>query len=499
MNNSDRPKSIIVIFGATGDLAKRKLFPSIYRLSKSGKLSEEFAVVGVARRQLSNEEFRNNVSDSINEALGGESNLEDFSSHFYYHPFDVTDASSYQELRAVLDKLDEQYGIPGNRIFYLAMAPEFFGTIAANLKTEGLTNTSGWSRLVIEKPFGHDLPSAEKLNQQLREAFSENEIYRIDHYLGKEMVQNIEVIRFANALFEPLWNNRYISNIQITSSESLGVEDRGGYYEKSGALRDMVQNHMLQMVALLAMEPPIKLTTDEIRSEKVKVLRALRPMEDHEVEDYFVRGQYGRGYLNGKEVPGYREENLVNPESNTETFVAGKLMFDNFRWVGVPFYIRTGKRMAAKSTKIVVEFKEIPMNLYYKKGEELASNLLVINIQPDEGITLHLNAKRAGAGMKTTPIKLDYCNNCIDGINTPEAYEKLLYDCMRGDATNFTHWDEVALSWSLVDQISHVWENNRASEFPNYEAGSNGPSSADALLAKDGFHWWPIHEEKEDN
>jgi glucose-6-phosphate 1-dehydrogenase len=491
--NNMNPKSLIVIFGATGDLAKRKLFPSIYKLYQKEKLSEEFAVVGVARRSLSDDEFRNYVKQSIEDSTKQELNNESFISHFYYHSLDVTDTASYQELKSLLERLDETYNVPGNRIFYLAMAPEFFGTITAHLKSEGLTATDGWKRLVIEKPFGHDLKTAQQLNREIRKSFSEREIFRIDHYLGKEMVQNIEVIRFANAIFEPLWNNRFISNIQITSSETLGVEDRGRYYDHSGALRDMVQNHMLQMVALLAMEPPIKLTTDEIRSEKVKVLRALRPISHDEVDQYFVRGQYGRGIVKGKEVAGYREENNVNPNSNTETFVAGKLMIDNFRWAGVPFYIRTGKRMTEKSTKIIVQFKDIPMNLYYRTSETIAPNLLIIHIQPDEGITLHLNAKKSGEIMKTTPIRLDYCNNGIDGINTPEAYEKLLYDCMRGDATNFTHWDEVAASWSFIDPISEVWENTKAVDFPNYEAGSMGPKTSDELLQKDGFHWWPIH------
>ncbi|MBD1378751.1 glucose-6-phosphate dehydrogenase [Metabacillus arenae] len=491
MNIEHNPKAVIVIFGATGDLAKRKLFPSIYRLFQNKKIGREFSVVGVGRRAWTNDFFRENVKESIESSIHAPEALEEFSSHFYYHPFDVTNPSSYLELKDVLHNLDQKYDIPGNRMFYLAMAPEFFGTIASNLKKEGLTDTQGWSRLVIEKPFGHDLPSAEQLNNEIREAFSEDQIYRIDHYLGKEMVQNIEVIRFANAIFEPLWNSRFISNIQITSSESLGVEDRGRYYEKSGALRDMVQNHLIQMVALLAMEPPIKLTTNEIRSEKVKVLRALRSISGGEVNDFFVRGQYGTGQMNGKELPGYREENNVDDISNTETYVAGKLMIDNFRWAGVPFYIRTGKRMAAKSTKIVVQFKDIPMNLYYRDGENLDPNLLVIHIQPDEGITLHLNAKKSGGGIFTQPIKMDYCNNCIDGINTPEAYEKLIYDSLCGDATNFTHWDEVALSWSFVDSISEYWQTQIA-DFPNYASGSMGPKAADMLLEKDGFHWWPI-------
>ncbi|MBY7144692.1 glucose-6-phosphate dehydrogenase [Virgibacillus sp. NKC19-3] len=491
LNNEHNPKAIIVIFGVTGDLAKRKLFPSIYRLYQNGKIDDDFAVVGLARRPWTNEILRDNVEQSIKEINSSKSDLDNFKSHFYYQSFDVTDASSYQGLNDLLQELEGMYNTNGNRIFYLAMAPEFFGTIAVNLKDYCLEISSGWSRLVIEKPFGHDLPSARTLNNQIREAFDEEQIYRIDHYLGKEMVQNIEVIRFANGIFEHLWNNRFISNIQITSSESLGVEERARYYDHSGATRDMVQNHMLQMVALLAMEPPIKLTTDEIRSEKIKVLRALRPINDDEVDENFVRGQYGSGYLHGKYVQSYREEAEELNDSHTETYVAGKVMIDNYRWAGVPFYIRTGKRMAEKSTNIVVEFKDIPMNLYSEDNGNRNPNLLVINIQPNEGITLFLNAKKSGHGSAAQPIQLSYNNNGVHGINTPEAYEKLLYDCMLGDATNFTHWDEVAFSWAYIDAILNAWAR-QTPDFPNYQSGSMGPKEADDLLAKDGFHWWPI-------
>ncbi|WP_335872680.1 glucose-6-phosphate dehydrogenase [Bacillus sp. 2205SS5-2] len=499
MNNTETPASLIMIFGATGDLAKRKLIPSLYHLYRKGKISEQFAVVGVARREWTHETFQSHVKDSVLTSIGDVDNLEEFVSHFYYQPNDVSNSDSYIELKKLSDELDSKYTLNGNRIFYLAMAPEFFGTITDHLKSEGLTDTAGYHRLVIEKPFGHDLPSAEKLNSQIRESFSEDEIYRIDHYLGKDMVQNIEVIRFSNALFEPLWNSRYISNIQITSSETLGVEERGGYYEKSGALRDMVQNHMLQMVSLLAMEPPISLTTEEIRSEKVRVFRSLRPVAGEEIEDYFVRGQYDSGSIQGNELPGYREGSNVDPQSNTETFVSGKIMIDNFRWAGVPFYIRTGKRMGSKATKIVVQFKDIPMNLYYNPEKPLAPNLLVIHIQPEEGITLHLNAKHSGENLKTKAVKLSYANKGIDGMNTPEAYEKLIYDCMRGDATNFTHWDEVRLSWSFVDKISDYWENTKEATFPNYASGSMGPKASDQLLEKDQFFWWPIDNLEVDN
>lgn len=494
MNNKHVPKSIIVIFGATGDLARRKLFPSIYRLYKHGRINEDFAVIGVARRPWTNDILRENVKTSINNDISNNENVDKFLSHFYYHPFDVTNTDSYQDLRQLLGNLEDTYHTEGNRIFYLAMAPEFFGVIANNLKVHGLKSTEGWTRLVIEKPFGADFKSAKELNDQLRASFAEEEIYRIDHYLGKEMVQNIEVIRFANGIFEHLWNNRFIANIQVTSSETLGVEERARYYDHSGATRDMVQNHMLQMVALLAMEPPIKLTTDEIRSEKIKVLRALRPMEPEDVRRNFVRGQYDAGNIDGKKVPAYRDEHPSLKNSNTETFVAGRLFIDNYRWAGVPFYIRTGKRMTAKSTRIVVEFKDIPMKLYYKHKSDKHPNLLVIDIQPEEGVTFHMNVKQLGAKSFAKPIKLSYRTNGLDSdgmINTPEAYEKLIYDCMIGDGTNFTHWDEVALSWKFIDSISEVWEKEKA-DFPNYKAGTKGPKEADELLAQDGFHWWSV-------
>lgn len=395
MSEHIKPKVLILIFGATGDLAKRKLFPSIYRLVNNGTISQDFAVVGLARRKWTNEVFRNNVTESVQHAFEDAENLDQFTSHFHYHSFDVTEDQAYMDMKQLVHELEDQYGTAGNRLFYLAMAPEFFGQIANKLKEHGLKETSGWARLIIEKPFGHDLASAKALNSKIRAAFDEDEIFRIDHYLGKQMVQNIEVIRFANGIFEHLWNNRFISNIQITSSETLGVEDRSRYYDDSGAIRDMMQNHMLQMVALLAMEPPIKLTTNEIRSEKIKVLRALREMHPGEVHEHFVRGQYGDGEIKGEHVIGYRKESEDLVFSNTETFVAGKLFIDNYRWAGVPFYIRTGKRMKEKQTKIVIEFKDIPMNLYFKSERERHPNLLVIHIQPEEGITLYLNAKKA--------------------------------------------------------------------------------------------------------
>ena len=484
------PKAIFVIFGATGDLANRKLYPSLYRLYRNNKLSDDFAVVGVARRPLTNDDFRNNIKKSIEEFSDESIDHDQFAAHFYYNPFDAEHLSEYKKLNDVINQLDDKHNAGGNRIFYMAMAPNFFGPIAANLKSEGLTDNTGFTRLIIEKPFGHNQETAEKLNQQISQAFTEDQVYRIDHYLGKEMVQNIELIRFSNALFEPLWNNQYISNIQITSSEVLGVEERGKYYDANGALRDMVQNHMLQMVSLVAMEPPAKLNPDEVRYEKTKVLRSLRKLEPSEVNNYFVRGQYDKGEINGKPVDRYRDSSGVEPDSNTNTFIAAKLMIDNFRWAGVPFYIRTGKRMKKKSTEIVIQFKDLPINLYKEKGDTIAPNLLVIRIQPNEGISLHLNAKKTDYDTMSTPITMHY-NKADEGIEDLEAYEVLINDCLNGDSTSFVHSDEVSLSWNFIDRITETWENEQP-DFPNYTSGSNGPNAADELLEKDGFHWWDV-------
>ncbi|EUJ24465.1 glucose-6-phosphate dehydrogenase [Listeria grandensis] len=480
--------ALITIFGGTGDLANRKLYPSLYHLFTKGFLKENFAVIGTARRPWTNDFFREKVVESLKGIEKEGFDPKEFASHFYYQSHDVTNRESYVELKNLSDELDKQYELKGNRLFYLAMAPNFFGTIASRLKSEGFVDNAGFSRLIIEKPFGRDLASAKELNESLRQAFAEDEIYRIDHYLGKEMIQNISVIRFANSIIESLWNNRYIDNVQVTLSETLGVEDRGRYYEESGALRDMVQNHILQIVSLLAMEPPIKLTTQEIRHEKVRALRSLRVIEGDDVYKYFVRGQYGPGKVDGEELLGYREADNVDPDSNTETFVAAKLMIDNFRWSGVPFYIRTGKRLAKKTTQIAIQFKSVPMNLFGGQ-QSLAGNVLVIHIQPDEGITLHMNVKEPGQGMLTMPINLNYAHSSPDGMNTPEAYEKLIQDCLNGDATYFSHWDEVSLSWNFVDKVANVWSKTKE-HFPNYTSGTMGPKEADKLVSQDGFEWF---------
>jgi glucose-6-phosphate 1-dehydrogenase len=486
------PNASIVLFGATGDLAHRKLFPALYQLYQKGTLGENFSVVGVSRKEYSHEAFQKDVAASVreqNKAVDQEK-LAEFSTHFYYIKMDVANETSYHELEELLNVLDRDYQTNGNRLYYLAMAPRFFGTIPTFLKSEGITNTEGWHRIVIEKPFGHDLKSATELNEEIQQSFQEDDIYRIDHYLGKEMVQNIQVIRFGNAIFESIWNNKYIDSVQITSSETLGVEDRAAYYEKSGALLDMVQNHMLQMVMMVAMEPPGELKPEHIRDEKVKVLRSLRFFNEEEVKKNVIRAQYSAGTVDNEEVRSYLNEVNVDPQSKTETFVAAKLLIDNFRWTGVPFYIRTGKRMAVKSTEIVIQFKQGPMALYHANTEKYQPNLLRIHIQPDEGVSLTLNAKPKGDTSDLLPIDMTYNNKSATDMNSPEAYEKLLHDCLLGNSTYFTRWDEVALSWEFIDCITEAWKDDEKAPLTYYPSGSMGPVEAEMMLNTDGHSWW---------
>lgn len=495
-------RTLFFIFGATGDLARRKLFPAFYSLYREGKLSDKFAVIGLARRPRTNEQFREDLLQSIREFARYKADKDEewgrFAEHFHYMPLDINNPDAFGRLKELADRLDEQYSICGNRLFYLALAPELFGSVSFHLREGGLLDSPGWHRLVIEKPFGYDLESAEKLNEQIRQVFREDEIYRIDHYLGKEMVQNIEVVRFANAFFEPLWNNKYIANIQITLSETVGVEERGGYYDSAGALRDMGQNHMLQMITMMAMEPPSRLHPEDIRDEKVKVLRSLRLYADAEdVRRHVVRGQYTAGIVKGKPVPAYRNEEGVPADSDTETYFAAKVFVDNFRWAGVPFYIRTGKRLPLKTTEVVVEFKNMPEHVYFSKKTKLEPNLLVFRVNPSEGIYLKMNAKRPGSQWGIVPIAMDFCQSCEVGLNTPEAYERLLFDAARGDSTYFTRWDEVALAWKFVDRIEQAWKQEGGGPLHPYEAGSWGPAAAQELLARDGFKWWPVNGQHE--
>ncbi|RUS46134.1 glucose-6-phosphate dehydrogenase [Cohnella sp. AR92] len=495
--------AVYFIFGATGDLARRKLFPALYSLYREGKLGERFAVVGLARRPRTHEQFKDDVLESIREfcrykAEEGQA-WRSFADRFSYQSLDIGNVEGMRQLKAYTEELETRYQIPGNRLFYLALAPELFGTVSRNLRDGGMLDSGGWHRLVIEKPFGYDYPSAERLNEEIRHVFQENEVFRIDHYLGKEMVQNIEVLRFANAMFEPLWNNNSIANVQITLSETVGVEERGAYYNKSGALRDMVQNHMLQMLTMIAMEPPSRLESEDIRDEKVKALRSIRGFDsEEEIRKRIVRGQYAEGISRGQEIKGYRQEESVPSDSNTETFFAARLYVDNFRWAGVPFYVRTGKRLPVKSTEIVIEFKNVPNRVLFASKQELRPNLLVIRVNPMEGIYIKINAKKPGNDMTVQPVAMEFCQSCQIGINTPEAYERLIYDASRGDHTYFTRWDELAVAWKLVDPIAAAWKSG-TSEPIFYPAGSWGPEEADRLLEEDGFFWWPVNGQEEDN
>lgn len=491
------PPHIFVLFGATGDLAHRKLFPALFQLHTQGLLQDGVSVVGTARTKYTHESFRDKVFAEMQEFIKG--GVEDneawqtFAKRIYYVPGSVSDVDDFHKLRDFILEVEKGGAHGGNRMFYLAMAPSMFGVTAMNLKESGLTDTSGWRRLIIEKPFGHDYESAAALNDQLSTAFQEDEIYRIDHYLGKEMVQNIEVIRLANSMFEPLWDNRSIQSVQITSSETVGVEDRAPYYEKSGALRDMVQNHMLQMVMMTAMEPPSRLRTEAIRDEKVKVLRSLRHFDVASVKQHVVRGQYGKGTMDGTEVPAYVDEHRVDPASKTETFIAARLFIDNFRWAGVPFYIRTGKRMPVKSTEIVVQFRNMPKHLYFNHDGSLGPNLLVIRINPIEGVHLQLNVKRPGTDNVVVPIAMEFSQS---SDKSPEAYERLLHDAMEGDSTFFTRWDEVSLAWRFVDPIAKSFETDDDLPLHIYGSGEWGPKAAHLLVKENPGLWWPVYGEE---
>ena len=479
-------KVLITFFGATGDLASRKLYPALFRLFQKGFIRNHFAVIGTARREWTDEHFREVVVKSVQSLTEDVNQAEEFASHFYYQAHNVTDTHHYVVLKELSEKLDQQYGIEGNRIFYLAMAPSFFGTITQHLKDEALLTENGYNRLIIEKPFGKDYESAQILNEQLRHSFDENQIYRIDHYLGKEMIQNITAVRFANRVFETMWNRDHIDNVQITLAEQVGVEERGGYYETSGALRDMVQNHILQILALVAMEPPQSF--EAVRQNKINVLEQLRHYSPEEVSKNFVRGQYGPS-LDGS-LPGYRQDQNVSDDSNMETYVAGKVFIDNERWKDVPFYVRTGKNLDSKTTVIDVIFKEADSPLFeHETKGKCASNRISIHITPKEGFCFIINSKAVGNtyGLQTSHLEKIFDKSF--GINSPEAYERLILDCMEGDMTNFTHWEEVAASWKFVDRIRQAWDNEASVQFPNYPAGSSGPQESFDLLAQDGRCW----------
>jgi glucose-6-phosphate 1-dehydrogenase len=483
----------IVIFGATGDLTHRKLIPALYNLAADGELPPAVVIIGFARRPKTDDEFRRDLEETTRKFSRQPVRDEIwtmFAQSVVYHQSEFGDEAGYKKLAERLQGIDKTHGTRGNRLFYFAAGPEQFEPILKNLKAAGLNQTceGSWVRVIVEKPFGTDLATARELNRVIRNSFSEEQTYRIDHFLGKETAQNILVLRFANAIFSPLWNTHYIDQVQITAAETLGVGTRAGYYETAGALRDMVQNHLLQLLCLTAMEPPVGLGADSIRDEKVKVLRSLRHWSRGEIAANVVRGQYTQGAIHGEPVVGYREEKNVNRNSQTETFVALRLFIDNWRWADVPVYMRVGKRLPKSATEISIHFKKAPPVLFNKDLHDL--NVLVIRIQPDEGISLRIHAKVPGTSFRIEPVKMDFHYGTSFGKPSPEAYERLLLDAMSGDATLFARSDEVEEAWAFIDPIEEAWHAKQdAPELFFYPAGSWGPEAADDLLARDGRAW----------
>jgi glucose-6-phosphate 1-dehydrogenase len=486
---------VLVIFGASGDLTKRKLLPSLYNLARKKLLPSNFALVGVAIDEVSEDAFRDRVRKDLQEYASAPEKC-DFCDwlvqRLYYLSGDFRDSNIYQKLKTLLADIDQKQHTQGNYFYYLATAPQFFGEIVKQLGVAELAQQGNgkWRRVVIEKPFGSDLESAKALNRELKTVLAENQIYRIDHYLGKETVQNILVFRFANGIFEPIWNRRYIDHVQITVAESLGVEQRGGYYDRAGCLRDMVPNHILQLVTLTSMEPPISFHDDAVRDEQSKILHAIQQLSPEDVLTRAVRGQYGPGHEEGNPVDGYRAEPKVDPESNTETFVALKLSIDNWRWADVPFYVRTGKRLNKRATEIAIQFRRAPFVLFRETPvETLTPNLLVMHIQPEEGISLRFGAKIPGPIVRVGSVDMDFHYTDYFGSEASTGYERLLYDCMMGDATLFQRADMVEAGWSVVEPILDIWKALPARNFPNYASGSWGPKEADDLIKRDGRSW----------
>ncbi|HET9597277.1 MAG TPA: glucose-6-phosphate dehydrogenase [Anaeromyxobacteraceae bacterium] len=484
----------LVVFGATGDLTKRKLLPSLYNLRANGLLPRDFAMVGMARKACDDEAFRELMSKDLHEFATRPVDAElwgDFRARLHCVSGDLEDPATYRRLGERLAELDREHQTGGDVLFYLAIPPDAFGPVVQRLGAAGLMREEGgrWRRVIIEKPFGRDSESSRVLNDALRAVLEEHQIYRIDHYLGKETVQNILVFRFANGVFEPIWNRRYIDHVQITVAEELGVEGRGAYYETSGVLRDIIQNHIFQLLALVAMEPPSTLGAEALRNEKVKVLEAIRPMAPEEILAATVRGQYGEGFVGGKKVPAYRQEKNVSPRSQTDTYAAMELSVDNWRWAGVPFYVRSGKRLAKRDTRIVIEFRRPPLQLFRSTGmEDIEPNRLELLIQPDEGICIRMKAKRPGP-MVLDPVKLDFSYEDFGPQPAATGYERLLYDAMVGDSTLFHRYDSVEAAWRIATPILDLWASLPARDFPNYAAGSWGPAAGDALLARAGRRW----------
>jgi len=484
----------LVIFGASGDLTKRKLLPALYHLAHRGRLPAQFAVIGIARTPMDDEGFRTQFHDAINEFASKapwDEIAQSLASRMYYLAGEFDDAGFYERLSARLKEIDGAEGV----LFYLAIPPSVYGTVIEHLGSSGLAAApdKGWRRIIVEKPFGIDLASARELNQLAHKHFSEEQVYRIDHYLGKETVQNLLVFRFGNGMFEPVWNRRYIDHVQITAAETVGVEHRASYYEGSGALRDMVQNHLMQLLALVAMEPPIAFTAESVRDRKMDALLAVQPLVSTDGDGWarrdIVRAQYGSGWVSGSEVPGYLSEPNVNPASTTETFVAARVYLDNWRWAGVPFYLRTGKRLPKRTTEIAIQFRRPPLEIFRRASQTPVSpDLLIINVQPDEGISLRFEAKLPGTRMQIAPVMMNFRYGTTFGGEVPEAYETLLLDAMLGDTTLFARHDFVEASWALITPVLESW-HTRTGPIPTYEAGEWGPEAANELITQDRRRW----------
>ena len=486
---------VMVLFGSTGDLSHRKVFPALAQLWRTNLLPADWALIAIGRRPYDDETFRADVAASLKMhcRVDLDPDMErQFLGRISYHRGDFSDSASYDALSARIEGMHLEEGTAANVLFYLATQPSAFPLIVAEIGRCGMDHEvhgGGWRRIVVEKPFGRDLDSAKKLNREMLRVFREAQIYRIDHYLGKETVRNLMVFRFGNGIFEPLWNRRYVDHVQITVAESLGVEDRGMFYEETGAVRDVLQNHLLQLLSLVAMEPPATLGADALRDEKLKVLRAVSPLTRQEIHRDVVRGQYDKGWVAGQPVKAYRDEDEVDAESETETFVAGRFEIDDWRWSGVPFYLRTGKRMAKRATEIAIQFREVPHRLFAELSSDPQPNLLAIRVQPDEGILLRFGSKVPGLGLAIRPVTMDFTYGTAFSTDAPEAYETLILDAMLGDQSLFTRADEVEAAWAIVTPIHDAWVAGAAPEFPDYQAGTWGPEAGDELIERDGRRW----------